>query len=104
MNVRLMLHDIERFSKASHPIYKRFKHAGISIFSNAVQKTPPSGPLSIFEVFNLVADGPDPVRDIVIIPYSKHVLKRYEKIIDKLQTLLLEMTENRIICLEISLV
>lgn len=98
--VRRMLYEIGSFSKANHSIYKRFKHAGMPIFSNSVHIPTQSGPLTSFEVFNVVSDGIDPVKDTVIIPYSQRVLKRYEEIIDKLQTLLLELIENRLICLE----
>jgi hypothetical protein len=70
------------------------------IFSNAVHISQPSGPLASFEVFNVVPIGIDPLKDVVIIPYAKHVLKRYEKIIERLQTLLLELIDNRILCIK----
>lgn len=99
--VRRMLREIGSFSsKANHSLYKRFKHAGMPIFSNSVHIPPQSGPLASFEVFNVISDGIDPVKDIVIIPYSQRVMKRYEEIINKLQTLLLELTENRLECLK----
>ncbi len=98
--VRRILQEIASFSKANHLIYKRFKHAGMPIFVNSVPNPPSSLPLDKFEAFNVVAQGSNPVEDSVIIPYSKSVMKRYEKIINELPTLLQELTQNRIECLK----
>jgi len=98
--VRRILQKIASFSKANHVLYKRFKHAGMPIFGSLLPKPPASPPLDEFETFTLVAEGPNPFEDIVTIPYSKDVMKRYEKIIAELQTLLREMTQNRIECLK----
>jgi len=94
MKTKEILNEIGSFSKSNYLIYKRFKHAGMPILSNSVQIPPRTGPFSVFEVFNIVAAGTNPLEDILVIPYSKHILKRYEKIIEKLQILIQEMVKN----------
>lgn len=101
--IRKGLRSIASFSKANHIFYKRFKHAGMPIFRGFTPKGPASPPLDKFESFSLVAEGPNPFEDTVVIPYSKLTLKRYEIVINELQSILLEMTENRIECLKRSI-
>jgi len=98
---RSKLKEIRKFSSsANHLLYKRFKHGGMPIIPNVLQQPPRSGALSVFEVLNIVAEGSDPFKDIIIIPYSKDVLRGYEKIIENVQTLLQEIVKNRRICIE----
>jgi hypothetical protein len=73
-------------SEANHLLYKRFKHAGMPILPNTLQTHPKS--------------GLDPFRDVILLPYSKGILGRYEKIVGILQNVLREMVGNRKICLE----
>jgi hypothetical protein len=87
-------------SEANHLLYKRYKHAGIPILANSLQTSPKSGPMKDFEVFNIVSEGLDPFRDIIILPYSKGVLGRYEKLVGILQNILREMVINRRACIE----
>jgi hypothetical protein len=87
-------------SEANHLLYKRFKHAGMPILPNTLQTHPKSGPLVDFEVFSIVSEGLDPFRDVILLPYSKGILGRYEKIVGILQNVLREMVGNRKICLE----
>jgi len=61
--VRRRLHNISSFSKANRIFYKRFKHAGMPIFSNFTPKVPPSSPLDKFESFSIVSEGPNPFED-----------------------------------------
>ncbi len=48
----------------------------------------------------MAAEGPTPFEDTIVIPYSRSTLKRYEMIINELQTILLETTQNRTECLK----
>jgi hypothetical protein len=98
--VRRRLQEITSFSKANHLFYKRFNHAGMPIFSNLLPKTSSFPSLDKFETFSVVAEGPNPFEDSIIIPYSKCVLKRYEEIVYELQTFLQEIPQNRIECLK----
>jgi hypothetical protein len=58
--VKAALTQIASFSKSNFLVHKRFKHAGMPILSNSFQVPPPSGPFSVFEVFNIIAAGPNP--------------------------------------------
>jgi len=98
--VKRMLREIGDFGKTNHPLFKRFKHAGMPIICGALQRTPGSGFLGDFEFFNLVPIGPDPFIDVIPIPYSKQVLDGYWIIINGLQNILKAIAENRIICIQ----
>jgi hypothetical protein len=70
------------------------------ILPGSIQTRPRSGPLRNFEVFNVVSEGLDPFRDIIILPYSKEVQGRYEKVVGIIQIVLREMVRNRRACIE----
>ncbi len=73
------------------------------IFHTSTPKTLLLPPLDKFESFSLVSEGPNPFEDTIVIPFSRLILRRYEKVITHLQTVLLEMTQNRIDCLKRSI-
>ena len=98
--VRNLLKELKDFGESNHPIYKRFKHGGMPVISPSVQLAPHTGPLSLFETYSIVSVGKDPMRDIHIIPFSVAMLERYKTLIHKIQDVLLEMTENRIACIQ----
>jgi hypothetical protein len=47
--VRKLLTQLKDFGKSNHPIYKRFKHGGMPVVSDAIQKIPKSGDLAILK-------------------------------------------------------
>lgn len=95
------LKEIKDFStEAHHGIYKRFKHAGIPIVSAFPVKFAASDPLRQFDSFNIVSMGLDPLKDIIIVPYSAHLVQKYDNFIKTLQEVLRELVSNRRICLE----
>jgi hypothetical protein len=61
---------------------------------------PGSGFLGMFDSCNLVSAGPDPIADIIPIPYSKQALSGYEIIRHALQIILKDIVQNRIVCLQ----
>lgn len=95
------LKEIKDFSsEAHHGIYKRFKHAGMPIISGCPVQFAVSDPLRQFDSFNIVSMGLDPLKDIIIVPYSSRVVHKYEIFIETLQEVLRELVSNRRIFLE----
>ncbi len=100
IKIRNILNELKEFGESNHPIYKRFKHGGMPVISPSVQGVPKIGPLASFDTFSIVSVGADPMEDIHIIPFSNAVLQNYKKLIERIQSILLEMIENRIKCLQ----
>jgi len=96
---RRILKQIGVFGKTNHPVFKKYKHAGMPIVGGATQSAP-TGLLGIFLSFSMVSVGADPKRDILPIPYSKDVMKGYDLVIGGIQGILMDMTTNRMACIE----
>jgi hypothetical protein len=97
--VRRILKEIGSFGKTNHPAFKRYKHAGFPIIVGSLP-TSPTEELANFDSFSMVAVGKDPRKDVLPIPYSEDVLKGYWIVIDGIQKLLIDLTTNRMACIE----
>ena len=97
--IRRMLREIRDFGITHHPLFKRFKHAGVPIMCGNIRSSN-LGFLSDFEFCNMISVGIHPFSDIIPIPYSKEALDSYTIIIHGLQCILNDMVENRIICIQ----
>lgn len=93
------LKEIAMFSHTHHPLFKRFKHGGMPIISDA-HLADSNTFLSKFDSFNIVCFGKNPFQDVVIIPNSKEIMEKYKKLIAKLQDILKEMINGRIFCFQ----
>jgi hypothetical protein len=97
--IRRMLKQVGEFGTTHHRLFKRFKHAGMPIFSGNVSNSNP-GFLEGFEFCNMVSDGPHPLRDVIPIPYSKEALESYRIVIHGIYLVVKDMVKNRIICIQ----
>lgn len=92
--------ELLKFSKAHHPIFKRYKHAGIPIRQNPAALNVSSKTLSKFDSAVVVFTGKNPLKDISLLPYSTHVIEEYKKLSDELEKWMFNMVENRVSCIE----
>lgn len=97
--VKRILREIGDFGSNNHTLYKRFKHAGIPIFNGNISYST-AGFLRDFEFVSMIPFGPNPLSDIVPIPFSKQALDGYHIIIRGLQLILGDIVQNRIICIQ----
>jgi len=100
LKIRNILIEWKDFGNSNHPIYKRFKHGGIPIVPYSRQLEPRTGPLASFDMFSIVSEGDNPMEDIHIIPFSNEVLQKYKTFIARIQSILLGMIDNRIVCIQ----
>lgn len=96
--LKRIMKQIGDFGRTHHPVFRRFKHAGFPVVLDNSLQNP--GFLEGFDSTMLVSKGPDPMQDIIPIPYSKKVLDAYIIIIDGIQKILTDMVTNRIVCIE----
>ena len=92
--------QIKKFGKTHHPIFRRFKHAGSPLIPGAISTISKDPPLSEFESYTIVANGKDPLEDVIAIPLSKDVLEGYRIIIQDIQTCLADIVKNHKSCIE----
>jgi hypothetical protein len=94
------LKELKDFGQSNHSVYKRFKHGGMPITNATITKAPAGSPLSIFDTCSMVSVGDNPLQDIAVIPCSSKVLQRYQKLIDKIQRILIGIIDNRFTALQ----
>jgi hypothetical protein len=94
------LKELRDFGESNHLIYKRFKHGGMPITNATVTKAPAGSPLSIFDTCSIVSVGDNPLQDIAVIPSSSKVLQRYQKLVVKIQQILIGIIDNRFTALQ----
>ena len=97
--LKRMLRQIGDFGTTHHPLFKRFKHAGMPIFCSGIM-TSTGFFAGKFDMSNTVPIGPNPLVDVIPIPYSKQALESYHIIIHALQNILSDIVGNRIICIQ----
>lgn len=97
---RRVLKEINDFGKSNHPVFRRFKHAGLPIFLGLPINPTELSFFSRYDSTMLVSKGKNPLEDVIPIPFSKQVLEGYKIIIDGIQTILSSMIKNRIECIE----
>lgn len=97
--IRRGLKMICDFGKQHHPVFKRFKHAGIPFLPGLPMQNFPDF-FQSFESHMLVQTGNDPLNDLKIIPYSKNVLEGYKIVYNSAQKLVYDMVENRLACIQ----
>jgi hypothetical protein len=83
--IRRILGQIGEFGNSNHPLFKRFKHAGMPLFLGTIRNSSP-GFFEGFKFCNIVSTGGDPLKDVLPIPYSKQVLEGYEIMVGLLIT------------------
>lgn len=96
--IRRALKMICDFGKQHHPVFKRFKHAGIPFVPGLPMQNFPD--FQSFDSHMLVQTGDDPLNDLKIIPYSKNVLEGYKIVYNSAQKLVYDMVENRLACIQ----
>ena len=94
------LKELKDFGESNHSVYKRFKHGGMPIANARVTKAPTGSPLSIFDTCSMVSIGENPLQDIAVIPCSSEVLHRFQKLIVKIQRILIGIIDNRFTALQ----
>jgi hypothetical protein len=97
--IRRFIGQVGEFGNSNHALFKRFKHAGMPLFFGDIRNLSP-GFLEGFEFCNIVSNGSNPFRDVLLIPYSRQALEGYQIIINGLHFILKDMIENRIICIQ----
>src|SRR5215207_6813920 len=78
--LKRMLRQIEDFGTTHHPLFKKFKHAGMPIFCGGIM-TSTDFFAGKFDMANIVPIGSDPLVDVIPIPYSRQALNSYRIII-----------------------
>lgn len=99
-SIRSMFYLISIFGKEHHPVFRRYKHAGIPIHPGI--KVDAAGLHSEidFQTFIGVSKGDDPILDSYILPYSIEVILGYKIIVGFIHTLLDEIIHHRIESIE----
>lgn len=87
------------FGKQHHPVFRRFKHAGVPALPGLLHPDAPDF-LKSFDFHMLVMIGDDPLNDLKIIPYSKDVLEGYKIVFNSAQKIVYEMVDNRLACIQ----
>ena len=86
------------FGSTNHKLFKRYKHGGMTIICD-----PPLDRnedfLKKFETFNAVIVGNDPLKDLIMIPFSEKVKESSQILIHGLQKIITEIVSNRISCI-----
>ncbi len=87
------------FGSTNHKLFKRYKHGGMTIICD-----PPLDRnedfLKKFETFNAVIMRNDPLKDLIMIPFSEKVKESYQILIHGLQKIINEIVSNRISCIQ----
>jgi len=78
------------FGKQHHPVFRRYKHAGVPAIPGLLHPNAPDF-LKSFDFHMLVMTGDDPLNDLKIIPYSKDVLEGYKIVFNSAQKIVYEL-------------
>ncbi|MGI0074033.1 MAG: hypothetical protein ACREA3_09505 [Nitrosotalea sp.] len=97
---RRILKLIGIFGKEHHPVFRRYKHAGLPfIFRINMEQD-----LEFFKNFDfssaVLVKEHEPFRDMQVIPYSEDVIEGYKIMIKDIRKFLRRIIENRIGCIQ----
>ncbi|HYA84525.1 MAG TPA: hypothetical protein VEH06_13925 [Candidatus Bathyarchaeia archaeon] len=95
------LPQVRKFRKTHAQIFRRYKHAGLPIRTGLLlvdDQIPYT--YKRFDSCAAVFAGPQPMNDIIILPYSTEVIQGYRHFATGVETFIYEAVENKIICLE----
>lgn len=98
--IKNMFNLISQFGKEHHPIFRRYKHAGVPIHPGIKVDTTELHSKINFETFVGISQGEDPILDSYVLPYSIEVILGYKIIVGLIHTLLDEIIHHRIESIE----
>lgn len=87
-----LLNKIKEFSNSHHKVFKRYKHACLTMSFQKIQLEPKDDPIYVFNNYNDLSE-------VIELPYSESLIKEYKNIRSVISTLLKIIIKNKHECL-----
>jgi hypothetical protein len=91
---------IKLFNKTHRQIFRRYKHAGFPFVPGYKSQQPYPFTTRIFDSYTMVFTGPNPLVDLIPLPYSHDILESYRISLPTLQTRIMDIVQNKIQCIK----
>ncbi|HZD36717.1 MAG TPA: hypothetical protein VE130_16045, partial [Nitrososphaeraceae archaeon] len=80
-------------------IFRRYKHAGLPIRPGFEYKYPFPFTSVKFDSYSMVSVGPNPLVDVIPLPYSEDVIESYNVLLEGLETRITDIVQNKMECI-----
>ena len=96
---REFLNYVEIFRQTHIGIFRRYKHAGFPFRPGYVSQQPYPFTSKSFESYSMILTGASPLIDIIPLPFSNDVTESYRILLPSLQSMIVDIVQNRIQCI-----